>query len=65
MKSGGHEAGSLADRNGRVREQVHEPLLIRGSTVKTLMNVTSLASFESVVTTPGDFIIFRRLCATS
>ena len=31
MKGGGHEARCLAHRlNGRVREQVHEPLLIRG-----------------------------------
>ena len=31
MKGGGHEAGRMAHRrNGRVREQVHEPLLIRG-----------------------------------
>src|SRR5882724_311346 len=31
MKGGGHEAGSMAHRrNGRLREQVHESLLIRG-----------------------------------
>src|SRR5260370_23565339 len=31
MKGGGHEAASMAHRrNGRVREQVHEALLIRG-----------------------------------
>src|SRR5467141_1621657 len=31
MKGGGHEAGRMAHRrNGRMREQVHEALLIRG-----------------------------------
>jgi hypothetical protein len=50
MKAGGYEAGRMPHRRvGRPREQLDEASLIAGSTVKTLMSVTSFASFEMVV----------------
>ena len=50
MQAGGHETARMAHGSfGHVGEQIHEPLLVSGVTVKTLIKVTSFRSFEMTV----------------
>jgi hypothetical protein len=50
MQARRHEARRMPHRRLRhLREQIDEALLICGSTVKTLMNVTSVVSFAMTV----------------